>query len=117
VAGSGAGGEAAVAAPLFTPARNGTRAVVRYSYNVLRDNSLDAPTREDALDIGDIDPFNAELCRRGVEFMRSQGFGALPADGDLLVFDNWRMLHARDSYRDRERHLTRYWVSSRQEIG
>jgi Taurine catabolism dioxygenase TauD, TfdA family len=111
VASSGAGGEAAVPAPIFTPARNGTPAVLRYSYNVLRDNSLDAPTHDDPLALGEIDPFNAELCRRGVEFVRSEGFGALPADGELLVFDNWRMLHARDAYRDPERHLTRYWIS------
>ena len=77
---------------------------------VMRDNSLDAPTHSDTLDLDGIDPFNAEMCRRGVEFMRGEGFGELPADGDLLIFDNWRMLHARDSYEDPERHLTRYWV-------
>ena len=107
---SGAGGSEAIAAPIFTEARNGTPAVVRYSYNVMRDNSLDAPTHADALDLNGIDPFNAEMCRRGVEFMRADGIGALPGDGDLLIFDNWRMLHARDSYEDPERHLTRYWV-------
>lgn len=42
--------------------------------------------------------------------MREDGFGALPGDGELLIFDNWRMVHARDSYTDPERHLTRYWV-------
>lgn len=110
VVNSGAAGSEAVAGPIFTEARSGLPGVLRYSYNVLRDNSLDAPIHDDDLDLEGIDPFNAEMCRRGVAFMRGDGFGALPGDGSLLIFDNWRMLHARDSYRDAERHLTRYWV-------
>lgn len=107
VANSGAGESEAIPAPIYT---EGEPPVLRYSYNVLRDNSLDAPTHEDALELDGVDPFNAELCRLGVEFMREEGFGALPRDGGLLIFDNWRMLHARDSYEDPARHLTRYWV-------
>ena len=107
IANSGAGEREAIAAPIYT---EGEPPVLRYSYNVLRDNSLDAPTHDDALDLNGIDPFNAKLCRRGVTFMRGAGFGALPGDGSLLIFDNWRMLHARDSYQDPARHLTRYWV-------
>jgi hypothetical protein len=107
VANSGAGDSGAIAAPIYT---DGEPPVLRYSYNVLRDNSLDAPTHDDALELDGVDPFNAELCRRGVTFMRDDGFGALPQDGSLLIFDNWRMLHARDSYEDPARHLTRYWV-------
>lgn len=112
VTGSGTSDSEAVAAPIFTTATAQTPAILRYSYNVLRDNSLDAPIHDDALALDgiEIDPFNAEMCRRGVAYMRDQGFGALPGDGSLLIFDNWRMIHARDSYEDPERHLTRYWV-------
>lgn len=110
VPGAGADGRAPVAAPILSEAEGGRPPIVRYSYNVLRDNSLDAPVHEDVLDLNGADPFHAELCRRGVTFMRDRGIAALPGDGELLIFDNWRMLHARDSYEDRERHLTRYWV-------
>lgn len=108
--GATAGGRKARAAPIFTPGVDGAPPIVRYSYNVLRDNSLNAPVRERLDDLEGLDPFNAELCRRGLDLMRAEGVGALPGDGDLLVFDNWRMLHARDSYEDPARHLTRYWV-------
>jgi hypothetical protein len=107
---SGAAGSDAIAAPIYTEAVNGTPAVLRYSYNVMRDNSLDAPTHDDHLELDGLDPFHAEMCRLGVEFVQRSGFGALPGDGELLIFDNWRMVHARDSYRDPERHLTRYWI-------
>jgi alpha-ketoglutarate-dependent taurine dioxygenase len=107
---AGANGQRAIPAPLFTESENGTPPILRYSYNVMRDNSLDAPVHGDPLRLDGVPPFNAELCRRGVTFMHEHGFGALPADGDLLIFDNWRILHARDSYSDSERHLTRYWV-------
>ena len=103
-------GPDAIAAPIYTKATNGTPPVVRYSYSVLRDNSLAAPTHEDELDLAGLEPFKAELCRRGVEFVRDRGARALAPDGGVMVFDNWRVVHARAGYKDPERHLTRYWV-------
>lgn len=110
VPGATDGGHEAVAAPIFTGAADGAPPVVRYSYSVLRANSLAAPTYEDELDLDGVDPFNAELCKRGVTFVRERGARALAPDNSVLVFDNWRMIHAREGYSDPERHLTRYWV-------
>jgi alpha-ketoglutarate-dependent taurine dioxygenase len=107
------GGRVPHAAPLLAegePHADGRTPIVRFSYNVLRDNSLNAPVHEDLNDVDELDPFNAELCRRCLDFVRTRGCAALPADGSLLIFDNWRMLHARDAYSDPDRHLTRYWV-------
>jgi alpha-ketoglutarate-dependent taurine dioxygenase len=109
VPGSDVGGRKAIAAPILTQSPNDTPPVVRYSYSVLRANSLAAPADEDELDM-DLDPFNAALCREGVSFMQERGSRALAPDGSVLVFDNWRMIHAREEYSDPGRHLTRYWV-------
>jgi alpha-ketoglutarate-dependent taurine dioxygenase len=29
----------------------------------------------------------------------------------MLIWDNWRMIHARSRYTDPARHLTRYWLA------
>ncbi len=99
-----------VAAPILAPVDGDQIPTLRYSYSVLRDNSVSAPVHDDLEDLEDLDPFHAAMCKQGLEHMESEGFGALPGDGELLIFDNWRMIHARDTYTDPERHLTRYWV-------
>ena len=36
----------------------------------------------------------------------------LPRDGDIVVFDNWRVMHARDEIDgDVQRHHRRVWVA------
>jgi Taurine catabolism dioxygenase TauD, TfdA family len=36
----------------------------------------------------------------------------LPKDGDIVVFDNWRVMHARDEiYGDKQRHHRRVWIA------
>ena len=102
--------EDAVAAPLVS--HHDGEVVLRYSYNVMRDGSLEGPARngDNGDDLDGIDFFERELCRRGIEFNRSRGTPVLVPDEALLVIDNWRMLHSRPAYRDRNRHLTRYWV-------
>jgi hypothetical protein len=32
-------------------------------------------------------------------------------EGCMLIWDNWRMIHARSRYTDPARHLTRYWLA------
>ncbi len=103
-----AGDSAALAAPVLSMAVDGTR-IVRFSHNVMRDGKLEGPARTGD-DFEGVDAFYAELCRLGVEHVRSRGSHVLVPDGGLLIFDNWRMLHARESFEDRSRHLTRYWV-------
>jgi Taurine catabolism dioxygenase TauD, TfdA family len=99
--------EDAIAAPLVS--RRHGEVVLRYSYNVMRDGSLEGPARNGD-DLDGIDFFEREFCRRGIEFSRRRGTLVLVPDHALLVIDNWRMLHSRPAYRDRNRHLTRYWV-------
>ena len=101
------GASGAAPAPLLDRAGNTT--LLRYSYNVMRDGALEGPARVSD-DLDGIDPFHRELCRRGVEFNRRFGVAVLVPDDALLVIDNWRMLHSRGPFRDRARHLTRYWV-------
>lgn len=108
-----AGGEALdgaepVQAPVLAPAADGTP-ILRYSYNVMRDGAFEGPARKRD-DLDGLDSFRRELCLRGREFCASRGAHVLVPDGGLLVFDNWRMVHARSAYSDRARHLTRYWV-------
>jgi hypothetical protein len=36
----------------------------------------------------------------------------LPRDGDIVVFDNWRVMHARDEiYGEVQRHHRRVWIA------
>ncbi len=102
--------EDAIAAPLVS--RRDGEVLLRYSYNVMRDGSLEGPARnsDNGDDLNGIDFFERELCRRGIEFSRRYGMPVLVPDEALLVIDNWRMLHSRPAYTDRNRHLTRYWV-------
>jgi alpha-ketoglutarate-dependent taurine dioxygenase len=101
-------GANAEAAPVLSAHEDGTR-IVRFSHNVMRDGRLEGPARKSD-DLEGVDPFHAELCRRGAEFMRTNGVVVLAPDDGLLIFDNWRMLHSRDRFDDRSRHLTRYWL-------
>jgi len=104
-----AGTPDAKAAPLWGSAGDGTP-ILRYSYNVMRDGRLEGPARRSD-DLDGIDPFFRELCRRGLELTGREGSAVLVPDDALLIFDNWRMLHSRGGFRDRSRHLTRYWVA------
>ena len=61
--GATSGGREAFPSPMFTDA-NGGPPIVRYSYNVLRDNSLNAPVHDALDDLDAVDPLNAEMCRR-----------------------------------------------------
>lgn len=101
-------GRAAIAAPIVSNSAGRPR-ILRFSYNVMRDGALEGPAR-DHDDLHGLDPFRRELCRRATDFCATRGASVLIPDGGLLVFDNWRMLHARRAYGDRDRHLTRYWV-------
>ena len=103
-----ADGLPAAPAPVWSE-RPGGEGILRYSYNVMRDGRLEGPARGHD-DLDGLDPFNRELCRRGVTFCRAHGVPVLAGDGEVLVFDNWRVLHSRSAFRDRRRHLTRYWV-------
>lgn len=105
---AGVGDRGPVAAPLWSS--NGSAApILRYSYNVMRDGSLEGPVRERD-DLDGLDPFLASMCRLGARYVEREGAAVLSPDHSLLVFDNWRVIHSRPPYRDARRALTRYWV-------
>jgi hypothetical protein len=86
--------------------------VTRFSYNLLSTSDYH-PTRG-----ADVDPFRLplgeagrRLAHRVSNVFRTQGTSVLIPGGSLLIWDNQRMLHGQSKYRDRARHLTRFWSS------
>ncbi len=75
--------------------RNG-RFIVRFSYNnLIRDTS---------------DEFTERILSGGKEFFYRAHFAVEYYKNDMLVLDNWRMLHARNAFTDRGRHLKRIQI-------
>jgi hypothetical protein len=105
------GGDGVRTAPLT---RDGDRDVLRFSYNLLSaasyDPELGAAIETARLPLGAAGAALAEKINRSFERLRSS---ILIPEGAVLVWDNQRMLHARSSYADQARHLTRYWIQRR----
>ncbi|WP_431981517.1 TauD/TfdA family dioxygenase [Streptomyces qinglanensis] len=91
---------------------DGGREIVRFSYNLLTAGHYDPPVDADVapedLPLGAL---GIELAQRAEEFFRTQKVSILIPQDSVLIWDNQRMLHARSSYTDTRRHLTRYWIS------
>ncbi|MFE4856725.1 TauD/TfdA family dioxygenase [Streptomyces sp. NPDC056670] len=87
------------------------RDIVRFSYNLLTaghyDPPVDAQVPSEELPLGAL---GAELAVRAETFFRENKVSVLIPENSILVWDNHRMLHARSSYSDARRHLTRYWL-------
>lgn len=86
--------------------------IFRFSYNQFRYG--DVNPSEDAI-VSPETALNqdAELVRLAdlaEEFFQSEGVALLVPVGALLIWDNHRMMHARGSFEDKARHLTRYWL-------
>ena len=47
----------------------------------------------------------------GEAYFVEHNIPVLIPDGCMLIWDNWRMIHARSRYTDPARHLTRYWLA------
>ncbi len=78
-------------------AENGGTTIVRFSCNnLLRD---------------DDDPV-AEMQRQWRQLFDEQHVAINYERNDMLVWDNWRLLHARNAFQDRRRHLRRVQVGS-----
>lgn len=69
--------------------------IVRFSYNnLLRDG----------------DSFADRMLEDGKDFFDRECVGVEYDRGDMLVWDNWRMFHARNAFTDRGRHLKRVQI-------
>ncbi|WP_328647459.1 TauD/TfdA family dioxygenase [Amycolatopsis sp. NBC_00348] len=92
----------------------GGRRLLRFSFNLLTAGDYDPPLAaapvEGELPLG---PAGRALAHRVSDLFAEFRTRILIPDDGLLVWDNQRMLHARSSYQDKRRHLTRFWVSDR----
>ena len=57
------------------------------------------------------DPQMVDLAARVVRFFDEQCMEFTWGKGDILLWDNWRMLHSRTGYEDRSRELKRVWLA------
>ncbi|CAM5299912.1 hypothetical protein SXANM310S_03412 [Streptomyces xanthochromogenes] len=107
---TGGTGTAGVRRPVVERTPEG-RDIVRFSYNLLTaghyDPPVDAEVAHEELPLGAL---GAELAVRAETFFRENKVSVLIPENSILVWDNQRMLHARSSYTDARRHLTRYWL-------
>lgn len=83
--------------------------ILRFSYNLLMFGDYSAPTKQQN---SAADPLTQTICRHLLTFHERQHRAFRLHGGDLLLWDNWRMVHSRTAYRDRHRHLMRYWLSA-----
>lgn len=106
----GGTGTQGVSRPVVERTVSGRR-IVRFSYNLLTaghyDPPVDADVRPEQLPLG---AAGRELAQRAEAFFREELTSVLIPENSVLVWDNQRMLHARSSYTDARRHLTRYWL-------
>ncbi len=57
------------------------------------------------------DPEMVDLAARVVRYFDENHLAFTWKQRDLLLWDNWRMLHSRTGYEDRERELKRVWMA------
>ena len=68
--------------------------------------------RFSTLDLSIDDELTARYIEAGVEFFEKERFAIKMRRGSLLVWDNWRMIHARNSFTDPGRHLRRVLIAA-----
>jgi alpha-ketoglutarate-dependent taurine dioxygenase len=73
------------------------RTVMRYSYNNVT--------------CGDDDALLRRYIDRGAEFFEASCEAVYMDRNGMLIWDNWRMLHSRTAFQDRERHLKRVLIA------
>lgn len=53
----------------------------------------------------------ARIAKLGEQYFVDHSTPVLIPDGCVLLWDNWRLMHARSEFKDPSRHLTRYWLA------
>jgi hypothetical protein len=95
---------------ILTPTEAGD--VFRFSYNQFHYGDVN-PSKEDLQQsqvANNASPL-ARFARLGEAYFVQRNTPVLIPDGCMLIWDNWRMIHARSQYTDPARHLTRYWLA------
>jgi hypothetical protein len=95
---------------ILTPTEDGD--IFRFSYNQFHYGDVN-PSKEDlrqSLVANSSSPL-ARFAVLGEAYFIEHSTPVLIPDGSLLIWDNWRMIHARSRYTDPARNLTRYWLA------
>ncbi len=96
-----------VESPILAEIPGVNRPILRFSHNLLVYGDYSAPIKGAAIEA---DEFTKNLCDRLMEFFDWHHTSILLNRNDLLMWDNWRMVHSRNKYQDCDRHLLRYWL-------
>lgn len=94
---------------ILTPAEKGD--VFRFSYNQFHYGDVN-PSKQalEQSQVANSDSPLARFARLGEAYFLEHNTPVLIPDGHMLIWDNWRMIHARSRYSDPARHLVRYWL-------
>ena len=95
---------------ILTPTPDGD--IFRFSYNQFHYGDVN-PSKEDlqqSLVANSTSPL-ARFAVLGEAYFLEHNTPVLIPNGCLLIWDNWRMIHARSRYTDPARNLTRYWLA------
>ncbi|MNI17389.1 Taurine catabolism dioxygenase TauD, TfdA family [compost metagenome] len=95
---------------ILTPTAEGD--IFRFSYNQFHYG--DVNPSEEALQQSQVANNTSPLARfavLGEAYFVEHNVPVLIPDGCMLIWDNWRMIHARSRYTDPARNLTRYWLA------
>jgi hypothetical protein len=108
--------------PIIDASARGGRSVFRFSYNqflygdvnpseaALSGVSSGASTGVSPRRGGDSRDPLVRLAMLAASYFESEAVPVLIPDGHLMIWDNHRLIHARSTYSDPARHLTRYWL-------
>lgn len=85
--------------------------IIRFSHNLFFYGDLNAHADRDFDPNADrYDPDLKALAIRASAFFDEAAERILIPENAVLIWDNYRMLHAREAYRDPKRELTRFWL-------
>ncbi|WP_042338003.1 TauD/TfdA family dioxygenase [Paraburkholderia ferrariae] len=101
-----------LSAPILS--RESGRPIFRFSFNQFRygDVNPSEAALNDASRQPDTDNPLVRLATLAAAYFESDAQPVLIPDGHLLIWDNHRLFHARSTFSDPARHLTRYWLHS-----
>jgi len=92
-------------------AHEGVQHVSRHPILQLHSDTL--VVRFSTLDLRRNDDLSSRYVTHGVRFFEANHVAIRIERGAILIWDNWRMLHARNTFSDRRRHLQRVLIGAR----
>ncbi len=83
--------------PICERSEKTEKIIFRYSFSCLDDGG---------------NQFIADIRQRVLDFFEKTSVAISYKKNSLVIWDNWRLLHARTGFKDSSRHLKRVWLSS-----